>query len=89
MIKESLVPGVIVADVARRNDVHPNLLHLWRRQSRQAAGSRVRFLPVAVAPRRQRAGDGGIEIELEGGVRVRVDATVDEEALGRVLRALR
>jgi len=29
-----------------------------------------------------------IEIELDGGVQVRVDAAVDEEALKRVLRAL-
>jgi hypothetical protein len=34
------------------------------------------------------AGGGTIEIELAGGVRVRVDAGVDEAALGRVLRAL-
>jgi hypothetical protein len=31
---------------------------------------------------------GSIEIELGGGVRLRVDAAVDEAALGRVLRAL-
>ena len=30
---------------------------------------------------------GAIEIELDGGVRLRVDAAVDEEALKRVLRA--
>ena len=89
MVKESLAPGATVAEVARRNNVRANQLHLWRRQSRQAGLRPVSFLPVAVAPQRQRTGDGGIEIELEGGVRVRVDATVDEEALGRVLRALR
>jgi hypothetical protein len=31
---------------------------------------------------------GAIEIELHGGVRLRVDAAVDEEALKRVLRML-
>ena len=31
---------------------------------------------------------GSIEIELASGVRLRVDASVDEAALGRVLRAL-
>ena len=46
------------------------------------------FLPVAVTPTRRTAPtEGAIEIELAG-VRVRVDATVDEAALGRVLRAL-
>jgi hypothetical protein len=32
--------------------------------------------------------NGSIEIEFAGSVRVRVDAAVDETALGRVLRAL-
>jgi transposase len=90
LVEESLVPGAIVAEVARRHDVHPNLLHHWRRQARRAeAGSRSTFLPVAVVPgRRSSPADGAIEIELEGGVRLRVDASVDEAALGRVLRAL-
>jgi hypothetical protein len=35
-----------------------------------------------------RAAWGSIEIELGGSVRVRVDAAVDEAALGRVLRVL-
>jgi transposase len=76
--------------VARRHDVHANLLHHWRRQARQgaAAGRPVSFLPVAVASAGSSARRAGtIEIEL-GGVVVRVDAAVDEAALGRVLRAL-
>ena len=89
IVAESVQPGAIVSAVARRHDVHPNLLYHWRRQARQAVGRRVSFLPVAVAAEKRRspAGDGTIEIEL-GGVRVRVDAGVDEAALGRVLRAL-
>ena len=57
----------------------------------QEGGQGLKFLPVAVtaaaAPRSKAS--GSIEIELDGGVRVRVDAAVDEAALGRVLRALR
>jgi transposase len=90
IVTESLVRGAIVTEVARRHDVHPNLVHHWRRQARLASadGSRLNFLPVAVAPeRRSSRADGAIEIEL-GGVRLRVDAAVDEAALGRVLRAL-
>ncbi len=89
IVDESLQPGASVAAVARRHDVHANLLHHWRRQARAAAGRRINFLPVAVTQERKpaEAHEGTIEIEL-GGVRVRVDATVDEEALGRVLRAL-
>lgn len=91
IVEESLAPGAIVAAVARRHDVHPNLLHLWRRQARLAPGSggRINFLPVAVArEKRASLADGTIEIDLEDGVRLRVDAAVDEAALTRILRAL-
>ena len=79
----------MVTEVARRHEVHPNLLHHWRRQVRRAAGRKVSFLPVAVSPEKKPSADGGmIEIELGNGIVVRVDARVDEAALGRVLRAL-
>jgi transposase len=92
IVEESLRPGAVVTAVAHRHDVHPNLLHHWRRQAKQAAGDggRLNFLPVAVtAPDRPMSvAAGSIEIELGGSVRVRVDAAVDEAALGRVLRVL-
>jgi transposase len=89
VVEESLQPGAVVKAVAERHDVHPNLLHHWRRQVRQAAGRKVNFLPVRLSAERKPAADGGlIEIELGNGVRVRVDGGVDEAALGRVLRAL-
>jgi transposase len=61
MVDESLAPEASVTEVARRYDVHPNLLHLWRRQAREgtliagrdaevAADGGCRFVPVAVAP---------------------------------------
>jgi transposase len=89
VVEESLQPGAVVKAVADCHDVHPNLLHHWRRQVRQAAGRRVSFLPVSVsAGKKPSALGGAIEIELGNGVRVRVDGGVDEAALGRVLRAL-
>ncbi len=92
IVEESLRPGAVVTAVARRHDVHPNLLHHWRRQAKRAAGDggRLNFLPVAVTAqgRPTSLSVGSIEIELAGSVRVRVDAGVDEAALGRVLRAL-
>ena len=35
IVEESLTADTTVAEVARRHDIHPNLLHLWRRQARQ------------------------------------------------------
>jgi transposase len=90
IVEESLRPGALVTVVAQRHDVHPNLLHHWRRQAKRELEGRqgLKFLPVAVAPSVRPKADGTIEIELAGSVRVRVDAAVDEAALGRVLRAL-
>ncbi len=95
IVEESLAPGQVVAAVARHHDVHPNLLHLWRRQARLCGTEDrgLRFLPIAVTePERaaesgQPSSTGAIEIELED-VRVRVAAGVDEAALRLVLRAL-
>jgi transposase len=54
MVEESLAPGSRVSEVARRHDIHPNLLHLWRRQARTGILSvggenAARFVPVTVA----------------------------------------
>jgi transposase len=91
LVEESLRPGAVVTAVARRRDVHANLLHHWRRQARRGleGGRGLKLLPVVVAPsaRSGSQGSGSIEIELAD-ARVRVDASVDEAALGRVLRAL-
>jgi transposase len=91
IVEESLSPGAVVTAVARRHDVHPNLLHHWRRRAKLAGadGRPLGFLAVAVtAPvGPETTAASSIEIEL-GSVRVRVDARVDEAALGRVLRAL-
>ena len=93
IVAESLKQGAVVTVIARRHDVHPNLLHHWRRQAKGVleGGQGLKFLPVAVTPssRPGSMAEGSIEIELGGSVRVRVDAAIDEAALGRVLRALR
>jgi transposase len=89
-VAESVAPGAVVAEVARRHDVHANLLHYWRRQARvPPSGAAPRLLPVTVrSPECRSPVPGTIEIELAGGLRIRVDAAVDEAALGRVLRLL-
>ena len=37
IVEESLEPAASVVEVARRHDVHPNLLTVWRRQVRRGA----------------------------------------------------
>jgi hypothetical protein len=59
-----------------------SLIHNWRRQEAVAVlGATVRFAPVAVVTESRPGG------AIAGGVRLRVDAAVDE-ALKRVLRVL-
>jgi transposase len=56
LIEESLTAGLSVAEFARQRDIHPNLIHAWRRQARTGALSvgrseaKVRFAPVAIVP---------------------------------------
>jgi transposase len=40
IVEESFAADASIADVARRHDVHPNLLHGWRRQARADAPGR-------------------------------------------------
>jgi transposase len=37
IVEESLAPNTMVVEVARRHDIHPNLLHIWRRQARASS----------------------------------------------------
>jgi transposase len=60
LVEETLAPGASIAEIARRHDLHPNLLHSWRRQARigtlagrvegkPPSAQGVRFAAVAVA----------------------------------------
>ena len=89
ILKAAAEPGATVSAVSRQYGVGRSLIHNWRRQNAMSVlGATVRFTPVAVATRNPTPAGGAIEIELDGGVRLRVDAAVDEAALARVLRAL-
>jgi transposase len=96
IVAELKVPGVKVSAVARRHGLSPSLLFRWRREAAVQAGRLVArtegFLPVLVAaggsPSTPKAGSGIIEIELSGGVRIRVDASFDATALARAIDIL-
>lgn len=54
LVAESSASGLSVVDFARRHDVHPNLVHAWRRQAKTGelsatSDGEARFVPVAVA----------------------------------------
>src|SRR5258708_36122545 len=79
LVAESAVRGLSLADFARRHDVHPNLVHAWRRQAKTGELSvtrdgATRFMPVAVAsedsatpPSADDAGGSIIEVVLRNG----------------------
>ena len=104
IVEESLAAGASVVDVARRHDVHRNLITVWRRQARtgvlacereslQRRGEEVRFAAVSVAPdgpgpTALSGNSGAIEIEFTAGARMRITGAVDAATLTAVVAAL-
>ena len=103
MVAESLKPGARVQDLARRHGICASLIYRWRREATPQVGaaSAVQLVPVRVneagqagkpAPARPAPGSGPaetIEIELAGGVRLRVTERIGTAALRRIVAALR
>ena len=98
IVAESFAPGASVSAVARRHDISPSLLFLWRRQAMPAQVAErgdgdvpPGFVRVAITgcggelPSREE--QAAIEIEV-GAVRIRVRGTVDRRALREVLAAV-
>jgi transposase len=100
ILQETLVPGETVMAVAKRHGIGTGLIYTWRRQA--LIGAVTGFVPVAIEPEAEvkpvpelpkpmamePARTGMIEIELAGGIRLRVDDHVSGSALRRVLAAL-
>jgi transposase len=100
IVEESLAPETTVVEVARRHDIHPNLLHLWRRQARRgtatpagrpddAPDGKLQFASVAIAAdeRVSTMPPGLIEIEFASGARLRISGPVDAATLSAVIAA--
>jgi transposase len=84
IVEESLAPEADVTEVARRHDVHPNLLHAWRRQARN--GTLVCGRDGGIVPA---GGDfAPVVIASDGGVAraTRSDAGADGAVIELVLR---
>jgi transposase len=104
IIEETLAPGAVVTEIARRHGISTSLVFTWRRRSRQASvvSAGPKLVPVQLTPAAaesvssteapaaipSRRRRGLIEIELGGSTRVSVDENVDADALGRVLDVL-
>jgi transposase len=55
IVKESLAAGVNIAEFARLRDIHPHLLHAWRKQARMGllsgtSDGEAGFAQVTLAP---------------------------------------
>jgi transposase len=100
IVQESLAPEATVAEVARQHDIHPNLLHFWRRQARtgnlallgadDAPDSEVRFAAVAVTPEKRvsAAPSRVIEIEFADGTRLRITGSAEAATVSALMKAL-
>ena len=76
ILAECEAPGASVAKVAMAHGINANIVHVWRKQAREAGVIAVeqRFVPVTVAPAVPRAADERvIEVELRrGGITVKL-----------------
>ena len=96
IVAESLAPGVVISEVARRHDLRPQQLFAWRHQARQGRlvlpSEELAFVPVvrtaADAPPAATSALPAIEVAL-GDVVVRVPPAVDGRLLAKVLRAVK
>lgn len=96
IVAEALSAPRNVSATARRHALSPGQLFTWCRLARAgelSAGGDVGFAPVLIAPEAGtsagiRTTAGMMEIELAGGRRVRIDASVDTAALRRVIDVL-
>ena len=96
IVAETLEPGAVVTEVARRWQVCPQQLFGWRRERRRlgtagpAATPPPAFVPIVAEPPAAEPASSGaaIEVALAGAV-VRVSPGADPALLTAVLRAVR
>lgn len=105
IIEETLAPGAVVSEIARRHGLTPQQVFGWRRQSRQVASAGVdreapRFVPAVVdrpmrvrpvGRRGRRHSDLGASVieVVIDGVTIRVGRGAEAKMVVAVLRALK
>jgi transposase len=80
LVEETLVPGAVVSEVARRHGVSQSLLFTWRRQSRAEAPSESAgsiLLPVEIESSAATTSD--VHCRAAGGRRRRAAGTIEIE----------
>ena len=87
IVAESLAPGAVVTEIARRAEIGTGQIYRWRRELGVGKG----FAPVLIAP----AGDDtgcpaapAIEIEFAGKARMRIPASIPGGLAAAVVKAL-
>ena len=87
IVAESLAPGAVVTEIARRADIGAGQIYRWRRQLGAGKG----FAPVVIAPVEDGAGcpaAPAIEIEFVGKARMRIPASIPAGLAAVVVKAL-
>ena len=94
IVAESLAPGAVVREVARRADVGAGQIYRWRKELRAVGDG---FAPVLIAAADMAAatvvgdpacGEPAIEVEFTGKARVRIPGSVPAELAAAVVKAL-
>ena len=104
IVQESQAAGATVNEIARRQDIHPNQLHSWRRQARTGVVASAdaghsgregsRFAAVAIAPEAvlpaapPGPAAGLIEIEFAAGGRMRISGPVEAYLASALIETL-
>jgi transposase len=97
IVAESLGPGVVISEVARRHDLRPQQLFAWRHQARQGRlvlpAEPLSFVPVVAAaadapPVASPAAPAGLIEVVLGDAVVRVPPDADGKLLAKVLRVV-
>ena len=86
IVEETLVPGAIVSDVARRNGLTPQQVFTWRRQARRPVASEaagLKFVPAVVElasparPSRGRPRKGTRQVDQSSGtIEVEIEGSI-------------
>ena len=100
LVLETFAPGASVSGVARRHGVNPSLAFSWRKRLREELGippgvrsgpiepTGFMSLVVADAPGARAEAASAIEVEMTGGVRVRISGAPNPELVATILKAL-